>query len=484
MKRLSDLIDESVSVEIRGNHRQVVKDITCDSRAVKEGSVFVAIKGLSSDGHQYIDQAIAKGAKVIVLEEWVADMSEKLTWVKCTDTREVYALISARFWEDPSKELKVIGVTGTNGKTTVASLSYRLFKELGYKVGLISTIEILIDEKRLETQLTTPDAFVIQKTLRQMVTDGCDYVFMEVSSHAVVQKRIAGIHFAVAAFTNITRDHLDYHGTFKAYIEAKKGFFDLLNKNAVAVINSDDKNGEVMIQNTSAKVRRLSLKNLTDYKGQVISSDMFGLYLDFNGIKFMSRLVGDYNAYNLLTVFAIARELNVADELSVAEGLSKLGSVTGRMEIVSDQPLVIVDFAHTPDALDNVLKNLLSLKGRGRILTLIGCGGDRDKGKRPEMARIAVAYSDQVILTSDNPRSEDPQSIIDDMTKGLMQDDLNKVLEIVDRKMAIKTILKLSKPEDVVLIAGKGHEQYQEIKGKKEYFSDQEIVKDILSKVI
>lgn len=484
MKLLYELIDDNIEVDILGDDRRVVKDITSDSRKIIDGSLFVAIKGTLSDGHDFIDQAISYGAQVIVVEHLPDDMSEKVTWVKCTDSRTFYALSSAKFWGDPSKKLKVVGVTGTNGKTTVTSLLYSLFKELGYKVGLISTIEILINEKRLDTKLTTPDAYVLQQVLGKMVSAGCDYVFMEVSSHAVMQRRIVGISYFIGAFTNITHDHLDYHGTFRAYIDAKKRFFDELGDQAIAIVNVDDKNGDVMVQNTKACIKRCSLYTLTEYKGQIISSDMYGMYLDFNGIKFMSRLVGDYNAYNLLTVYAITTELKVANEMTIIERLSELSSVKGRMELVSTKPRVIVDFAHTPDALENVLKNLAIIKGKAKLLTVVGCGGDRDKTKRPIMAKIASHYSDQVIFTSDNPRNEDPNQIIIEMMAGLSNEDKKKSLEIEDRRMAIKTILRLAKSEDVVLIAGKGHEEYQEIKGKREYFSDQKIVKDILSEDI
>ena len=484
MKSLEELVKFEESIEIRGDHHTVIKDMTNDSRKVANGTLFFALVGAARDGHDFIDQAIQSGAAAIVVERMPETLDESVVWILCDDARVLYAQAAARYYGDPSRDLKVIGVTGTNGKTTVTTLLYGLFKGLGFKVGLISTIEILINEKRISTKLTTPDVLELQRVFSEMKSAGCEYVFMEVSSHAVVQKRVFGIHFDAGVFTNLSHDHLDYHGSFKEYIKAKKGFFDSLSPSAVAIVNIDDKNGEVMVQNTQATIKRYSLRELVDYKGKVLTSDSFGMYLDFNDVKFMSRLVGLFNAYNLLAVYAVAMELGVQEEHLIVEKLSELNAVKGRLEVVSMKPKVIVDFAHTPDALENVLKTLQAMKGKGNLLTLVGCGGDRDKAKRPVMAKIASHYSDQVVFTSDNPRSENPNDIIEDMLKGLDATEKRKVLEITDRKMAIKTILRIAQDTDVVLIAGKGHEEYQEVNGNREYFSDQQVVKDILSEDI
>lgn len=484
MKSLRRLIEDGEYIDIKGDRDVVIKELTNDSRNVKKGSVFFAVPGDRFDGFDYISKAIDSGASVIVSERWPDDMIDHVVWIKCSNVREVYAMMSSRYYDEPTEDLKVVGITGTNGKTTVASLLYNLFKGLGYKVGLVSTIEILIDGKRVDTRLTTPDALVLQKVFRDMLNAGCDYAFMEVSSHAVVQQRVSGVRFLAGVFTNISHDHLDYHGSFKEYIKAKKGFFDNLPTAAVAIVNSDDKNGRVMVQNTKANIKEYSLQELVDYKGKILSADSVGMYLDFNQVKFMTRLVGAFNAYNLLAVYAVAMELDVADEHSIVEALSVLRPIKGRLEIVSMTPKVVVDFAHTPDALENVLKTLQDVKEKGKLLTLVGCGGDRDKAKRPLMARLASHYSDQVVFTSDNPRSEDPNDIIKDMMSGLDGKEQRNALSIVDREMAIKTILRLAQDTDVVLIAGKGHEEYQEINGKREYFSDQQIVKDILSEDI
>ncbi len=486
MKRnLDELIRGLDSFERSERQNRVVEGITCDSRNVKKNYIFVAIKGLVSDGHDYIDKALELGATTLVVDDsFDVNVKQDVVVLKSKDTRLAYALMCANWCDRPSRKLKVVGVTGTNGKTTVATLLYNLFNGLGYKVGLISTIEILIDKKQFKTSHTTPDAQILQQVLSEMVDQHCEYVFMEVSSHAVDQKRIAGIEFDVAVFTNISHDHLDYHHTFQEYIRAKKAFFDELSASAIAITNYDDKNGSVMVQNCSAKVLNYSLNSLAQYKGKLISSDTFGMLVELNGVPLMTRLTGRFNVYNLLAVYAVAEVMNIAERHEILEELSSIGAVKGRMEVVAVKPKVVVDFAHTPDALENVLRTLVDMNGRGRILTLVGCGGDRDKGKRPKMARVASFYSDQVVLTSDNPRSEDPLAIIKDMVDGLDEDALKKVIEIADRKMAIKTILALASEKDIVLIAGKGHEEYQEVNGVRTYFSDQQIVKDILSEDI
>ncbi len=483
-KNLDSVIKGLDPVEIIGSVDKVIKGITSDSRAVVKDGVFVAIKGVSVDGHRYMQQAVEAGCSVLIVQEVIESVPDDLTVIRVVDTREAYGRVSQAWFEDPSCKMKVIGVTGTNGKTSVTSILYRLFKGLGYKVGLVSTIEIMIHDRRLDTNLTTPDAYRLQAVFAEMEREGCDYVFMEVSSHAIHQRRIAGVDFDIAIFTNITHDHLDYHGTFKEYIAAKKRFFDDLKPSAVAITNLDDKNGEVMLQNTKATKRKYSLNRVADYKAKVLSSDALGMHIDIDGVAFMTRMVGRFNAYNLAAVFAVATELDVADGYQIAEVLSQLGPAKGRMELVALEPRVVVDYAHTPDALENVLSTLSEIDNRGKVITIVGCGGDRDKAKRPKMARISVTHSDQVILTSDNPRSEDPSTIIADMRAGLTQDDMSKVIEIIDREMAIKTALMLAGDRDIVLIAGKGHEEYQEVNGERKFFSDQEVVKNILFKDI
>lgn len=483
---MSHLLDTLISglenVEVFGRKDRVVKGIALDSRRVENGGLFAALKGDVVDGHDYIDRAIAVGAEVLLVEQLSSGYDSSLTWIVAADVRKVLGEVASRFYDKPTDKMKVIGVTGTNGKTTVASLLYGLFKELGYKVGLVSTIEILIDDRHVDTRLTTPDVVSLHGVFADMVDAGCDFAFMEVSSHAVVQDRIAGVSFAAGVFTNISHDHLDYHGTFKEYVAAKRGFFDQLSSDSFAITNVDDKNGEVMVQNTKAQIVRCSLRQLVDYKAKVLAADGFGMQLSFNEAQFMTRLVGDFNAYNLLAVYAVADLMQVADDGVLIEALSKAGAVKGRLEIVSSAPRVIVDYAHTPDALDNVLSTLESLRNGGRIITVVGCGGDRDAAKRPVMAKVAVRYSDQCIFTADNPRSEDPDDIIKEMVAGLS--DRSQVLEIVDRKMAIKTAIALARKNDIILIAGKGHEEYQEIKGERRFFSDQQIVRDILSEDI
>ncbi len=483
MKKLTikDLLDEVSGYELKGENLQEVEGIAIDSRKVKDNYVFVAIRGSEMDGNHYIDSAINNGAVVIITEQLPKYLNEELVYVKVDDCRKVAGILADTFYNYPSDKLKCIGITGTNGKTSIATLLYNLFKDIGYKVGLISTIEILVNEEKWNTELTTPDVVSLHKVMRQMVDEGCSHVFMEVSSHAIDQNRISGIRFDGGVFTNITHDHLDYHGDFKSYIKVKQSFFSNLNKDAFALSNIDDKNGSIMIQNTTARRLGYSARVLTDYKLKIKNEERIGMHLDINGHKFLTRLTGRYNAYNLTAVYAVANELlDIADGLLI-ERLSGLYGAKGRMEVVAMSPRIIVDYAHTPDALDNVLNTLSSSKEKGRLICVVGCGGDRDKLKRPEMARIAMTLSDMVILTSDNPRSEDPDQIIRDMKTGIDKNDLSDMLEIVDRKAAIKTAIALSEEEDTILIAGKGHEEYQEVNGVKHFFSDQQIVKDILS---
>lgn len=462
----------------------VINGVTNDSRKVKKGHLFVAIRGESFDGHEYVNMAIQKGAVAIVVDlDFNQELSPDVAVLKCENTRIAYSKICSNWFERPSEKPMIIGVTGTNGKTSVASLLYSLFKGMGYKVGLISTVEILIGDEHVDAQMTTPDAYVLHDYFSQMSEAGCSYVFMEVSSHALHQFRVRDVDFDVAVFTNISHDHLDYHETFKNYIAAKKLLFDGLRKDAVAIVNIDDNNGDVMTQNTDAKILTYGLRSYADYKAKVLSSGAEGMLVSINDVQFYTRLVGRFNVYNLTAVYSVAEQLLDVDQMMMFESLSAVSPPKGRMELVHQKPYVIVDYAHTPDALDNVLKSVRA-DYKSKILVVVGCGGDRDRAKRPVMAKIAVRNSDYVVLTSDNPRSEDPQGIIDDMVDGVELSEKHKVLTMTDRAMAIKTAIMLAGSEDVVIIAGKGHETYQEIKGEKHYFSDQETVKNILFKDI
>ncbi len=462
----------------------VINGITNDSRKVEKGHLFVAIRGESFDGHKYVNMAIQKGAVAVVVDlDFNQELPQSVAVLKCENTRIAYSKMCSNWFERPSEKLIIIGVTGTNGKTSVTSLLYSLFKGMGYKVGLISTVEILIGDERVDAQMTTPDAYVLQDCFSRMSEAGCSYVFMEVSSHALHQYRVQDVDFDVAVFTNITHDHLDYHETFKNYISAKKMLFDELSNDAVAIINIDDSNGAVMTQNTDAKVLTYGLRSFADYKAKVLSSGTEGMLVSLNDVQFYTRLVGRFNVYNLTAVYSVVEQLLEVDQMELFESLSAIRPPKGRMELVHQEPYVIVDYAHTPDALDNVL-NAVKTDYRGKTIVVIGCGGDRDRTKRPLMAQIAVSHSDYVVLTSDNPRSEDAQSIIDDMIEGISESDKSKLLSMTDRSMAIKTAIMLAGRDDVVIIAGKGHETYQEIGGVKHYFSDQETVKDILSKDI
>jgi UDP-N-acetylmuramoyl-L-alanyl-D-glutamate--2,6-diaminopimelate ligase len=484
MKILKELLLEIRGIEIYGESNVRLEGVELDSRKVKQGYLFVAIKGTNQDGHQFIDQAINDGAVAILSDNLPQELHPEVCYVVSSQIRETLGHIAANFYERPSQKLILVGVTGTNGKTSVATLSYNLFKEMGFKVGLISTIEILVNNEKYPSVLTTPDIVSLNKLLNEMVEKGCEYVFMEVSSHAAHQRRIAGLNFKVGVFTNITHDHLDYHHSFKEYILAKKLFFDHLSNKSIALINKDDKNGAVMVEHTKSKVKYYSLCRMADYKGKLLTEDAYGMQLNFNGANFMTQITGRFNAYNLLAVFAIARELLSVNEIDILERISALKSAKGRMEIVATSPRVVVDYAHTPDALQNVLKTLGESIGNGKLICVSGCGGDRDKAKRPLMAKVIIKHADIAILTSDNPRSEDPVQIIKDMIQNLDVSDQKKLIQIVDREHAIKTALMLSNSNDTVLIAGKGHEEYQEIEGKKIFFSDQKIVKDILSEDI
>ena len=470
---LKDLLNKVSIKEVSGPTALPIDNIQFDSRKVSKGSLFIAIKGTQVDGHNYIDKAIELGASAIILED-IVEYPDNITVVKVESSHFALGMAASNFYGNPSSKLKLAGITGTNGKTTTATLAYNLFRELGYNCGLLSTVVNLIDRKEILSTHTTPDPVSLNALLAQMVEAGCTHCFMEVSSHAIHQHRIAGLEFDVAAFSNISHDHLDYHRTFDEYIQAKKMFFDQLSKKAIAITNTDDKRGMVMLQNTKATKKTYGLKALADYKGKVLTNSFSGLEMTINGVDAWFKLVGEFNAYNLLCIYAIGESLDESpEELLIA--MSTLETASGRFEqqISNTGIISIVDYAHTPDALENVLNTINKLReGDKKIITVVGCGGDRDKDKRPIMADVAVKLSDQVVLTSDNPRSENPENILNDMSKGISISYQRKVLRISDRREAIKLAVTLADAGDVVLIAGKGHEDYQEISGVKHHFSD------------
>lgn len=481
--KLQEIIRDIAALKIVGTIDKEVKGINIDSRLVEEGHVFVAIRGTQTDGHAFIRKAIEKGATAVVCEEIPDDKTDDITYIQVADTEDIAGEIVTRFYRDPTGKIDLVGVTGTNGKTTVATLLYNLFRQLGYKVGLLSTVCNCIDGQTVPTDHTTPDPVTLNRLLEKMAEEGCKYVFMEVSSHAIAQKRIGGLKFAGGIFTNITRDHLDYHRTFENYLKAKKAFFDGLPSTAFALTNKDDKNGMVMVQNTKAKVYTYSVRGMGDFKGKVLEEGFDGMLLDFNRTEVDVRFIGRFNASNLLAVYGTACILGKKTE-EVLLQLSTLHPVAGRMEPLYSRKgyIALVDYAHTPDALTNVLATIRDvLHGKGNVITVIGAGGNRDHGKRPMMAKEAVKQSDKVIITSDNPRSEDPQAIIDDMRAGLTSKEMHKVISIVDRKEAIRTACMLAQSGDVVLVAGKGHENYQEIAGVKHHFDDKEVLKEIFA---
>lgn len=473
---LNELI-KHISIEsISGSNLEQVADIQFDSRLVKPGSLFVAQRGMASDGHQFIGKAISNGAAVVVCEELPADIQADITYVKVADSTEVLGLLASAFYGFPSRHLKVVGVTGTNGKTSIATLLYKMFLKLGYKVGLLSTISYRINESEESASHTTPNALKIQQLMAEMMEAGCQYCFMEVSSHAIHQKRIAGIQFAGGIFTNITHDHLDYHKTFSEYIKAKKAFFDTLTADAFAVTNIDDKNGLIMLQNAAAKKVTYSTRAMADFRCKMLENHFDGMLLNMDGQEIWTRFVGKFNASNLLAVYTTAIQLGQPKD-SVLTIVSELVPVQGRFDTVrsADGKLAIIDYAHTPDALKNVLGAISDIRTRNeQVITVVGAGGDRDKTKRPEMAKEAALASDKVILTSDNPRTEEPAQIIKDMEAGVPAQYRNKVVSIENRREAIKTAALIARPGDIILIAGKGHENYQEVKGVKHHFDDKE----------
>lgn len=480
MMKLEEILNGIHVAEIKGNITKEISGLEIDSRKIESGHMFVAVRGTQTDGHAYIDKAIEKGSSVIVCETYPDNIDSDITYIKVNDTEEVVGKLATAFYGHPTSKLKLIGVTGTNGKTTIATLLYNMFRLFGYKVGLISTVCNYIDDEAIPTEHTTPDPITLNKLLGRMADEGCKYVFMEVSSHSVVQKRIGGLQYSGGIFTNLTRDHLDYHKSFDNYLKAKKTFFDNLPKSAFALTNIDDKNGLIMTQNTKAKVYTYSLRSISDFKGKVLEDGFEGMLMDINQIEVNVQFVGRFNASNLLAVYGSACILGKKPE-EVLIKLSMLRPVSGRFETLRSNRgySAIVDYAHTPDALANVLKTINDvLDGRGQTISVIGAGGNRDKGKRPIMAQEAVKQSNKVIITSDNPRFEEPQDIINDMMAGLTQEDKRKVVCITDRKEAIRTACMLAQPNDVVLVAGKGHENYQDIKGVKHHFDDKEVIRE------
>ncbi|MEN2283358.1 UDP-N-acetylmuramoyl-L-alanyl-D-glutamate--2,6-diaminopimelate ligase [Algoriphagus sp. SE2] len=482
MKVLKDILYKVSLISTTGDMELRIKNIVFDSRKVVDRSVFVAIPGTQVDGHEFIETAIEKGAKVIICEKLPSELTDGITYVQVVNSAKAMGIMAANFFDNPSEKIKVVAVTGTNGKTTTVTLLHQLYMALGYSTGLLSTVENKINEEVIPATHTTPDSVSVQALLRKMLDAGCTHCFMEASSHAIVQERIAGLKLTGAVFTNISHDHLDYHKTFDEYIKAKKKLFDDLPKDAFALVNEDDKRGMVMLQNCKATHQTYGLKSPSDFKAKVISNTLEGLELDINGKLIWFLMIGSFNAYNLLAVMATAVLLGEEEE-EVLRELSAIKGAKGRFDRISIGGITaIVDYAHTPDALDNVLKTINGVRtGVEQLITVIGCGGNRDKTKRPIMAKIAVQESNKAILTSDNPRFEDPLEILKDMQEGIGPSEIRKVLTIEDRKEAIKTACMLSNKGDIILIAGKGHEDYQEIKGVKHHFDDAEVVMELLT---
>ena len=479
--KLQELLKNIKPTTIEGNTDVEITGVNIDSRKIKDGHLFVAMKGTQVDGHKFIGKAIESGAKAILCEDMPQEKNDGVCYIQVASTEDAVGKVATLFFGDPSKHLKLVGVTGTNGKTTIATLLYNMFRKFGYKVGLLSTVCNYIDDREVPADHTTPDPIELNELLSEMVKAGCEYAFMECSSHAIHQKRIGGLKFAGGIFTNLTRDHLDYHKTFENYRNAKKAFFDGLPKTAFAITNADDRNGMVMVQNTKATIKTYSTRQMADFRARIIEMHFAGMYLDIDGHEVGVQFIGKFNVSNLLAVYAAARMLGMQPE-DILVAMSTLHSVSGRLEPIQspDGFTAIVDYAHTPDALENVLNAIHEvLNGKGKVITVCGSGGNRDKGKRPLMAQEAVRQSDRVIITSDNPRFEEPQDIINDMIAGLNKEQLKKVITIVDRKEAIKTACMMARKGDVILVAGKGHENYQEIKGVKHHFDDKEVLHEI-----
>ncbi|NHM05755.1 UDP-N-acetylmuramoyl-L-alanyl-D-glutamate--2,6-diaminopimelate ligase [Flavobacterium sp. CYK-4] len=475
-----------VSIEaVKGSTEMEINQIDFDSRKIGADDVFIAIRGTVSDGHDYIEKAINQGAVAIVCDTFPELIVGGVTYVQVKDTNQALAFMATNFYGNPSQHLKLVGITGTNGKTTIASLLYQLFKKAGFKVGLLSTVKIMVDDIEHKATHTTPDSITINRYLREMVDSGVRHCFMEVSSHGIHQKRTEGLHFEGGVFTNLSHDHLDYHADFAEYRDVKKSFFDYLPKSAFALTNIDDKNGLVMLQNTSARKLTYALKSYANYKAQILENQLSGLLLKINDNEVWVRLIGTFNAYNLLAIYGSAVELGM-DSLEALRLLSELESVSGRFQYIVSQDKItaVVDYAHTPDALENVLKTINDIRTKNeQLITIVGCGGDRDKTKRPVMANIATTMSDKTIITSDNPRTEKPEDIIADMEKGVEPQHYKKSMSITDRKQAIQAACQMAQPGDIILIAGKGHETYQEIQGVRYDFDDMKIVKELLTQL-
>jgi UDP-N-acetylmuramoyl-L-alanyl-D-glutamate--2,6-diaminopimelate ligase len=485
MMTLKDILYKVTLNAVVGNTSVSINNIDFDSRNIAKKDVFVAIKGTVSNGHDYISTAIKQGAIAVICEDLPKDLVEGITYVQVESSSKALAIMASNYYQNPSNNLKLVGVTGTNGKTTIASLLYQLFKKAGFKVGLLSTVKIMVDTKEYKTSHTTPDSLTINKYLKQMNDEGVAFCFMEVSSHGIHQNRTEGLHFEGGIFTNLTHDHLDYHDTFAEYRDVKKSFFDNLPTSAFALVNVDDKNGLVMLQNTKARKYTYALKGYADYRAQILENQLNGLLLKINESEVWTRLIGNFNAYNILAIYATAELLGL-EKVETLRIISELESVAGRFQyLISDEKITaIVDYAHTPDALKNVLETINSIRTKNEeLITVFGCGGNRDKTKRPKMGHIASALSTKVIITSDNPRNEVPETIIEEIEKGVEPQNVKKIVSITDRKQAIKTACQLAKPNDIILIAGKGHETYQEIKGVRFDFDDLKIVQETLNQL-
>ena len=475
---LETLLNRIPVLEIIGKQNPEVSEIVFDSRKAVENSLYVAIKGTVSDGHSFINAAIEKGAKIVVCEDLPETLNNEITFIKVKNSSKVLGQLASNFYGNPSEKLNLIGITGTNGKTSATTLLFHIFKNLGFQSALISTVEYRIADEIIPSTHTTPDVLTLNKILAKAVETGCEYAFMEVSSHGIDQNRTEGLHFKIAGFTNITHDHLDYHKTFDAYLKTKKRFFDELNPDSIAITNIDDKNGNVMLQNTKAQKKTYALKTMADYHGRILEADFNGMLLNFNGKEFWSTLTGKFNVYNLLLAFAVTIECGFHEE-DVLKAISNLKRVKGRFETLKSEGGIffVVDYAHTPDALENILDSINEIRTKNeRLITVFGCGGDRDHAKRPEMGKIATRKSTLAIITSDNPRTENPAEIIKEIEAGVEPQNYSKYTSIPDRKDAIKMAIKFAEPKDIILVAGKGHEDYQEINGVKHHFDDKEVI--------
>jgi len=482
---LKDILWKVAIEAVQGSTDIAIEKMEFDSRKVSENDVFIAIRGTISDGHEFIETAINNGAIAIICDSFPNIIAAGITYIKVNDTNKAMAFMAANYFDNPSQKLKLIGITGTNGKTTIASLLFQLFQKAGFKTGLLSTVKIVVNTNEYKATHTTPDSISINHYLNEMVNAGVEFCFMEVSSHGIHQKRTEGLYFNGGVFTNLSHDHLDYHATFSEYRDVKKSFFDFLPKTAFALSNIDDKNGSIMLQNTNARKLTYALKTYADYKAQILENQLSGLLLKINDNEVWVRLIGTFNAYNLLAIYGTAVVLGM-ESLEVLRLLSELESVSGRFQyIISNGKITaIVDYAHTPDALENVLKTINDIRTKNeQLITVVGCGGDRDKTKRPVMAGIAAVLSDKIIITSDNPRTENPETIIEEMEAGVAPQNYKKTVSIVDRKQAIKTACQLAQANDIILIAGKGHETYQEINGVRHDFDDMKIVKEMLDQL-